>query len=263
MWSLHIWEKNMPRRKAATRSTDASTNGEGPILELADLRTGYGALPVLHGVSLEVHRGELAVMLGLNGAGKSTTMMAIAGLLKAWSGSIVFDGHQVSMIDTAKRVARGIVLVPEGRRVFPSLSVEVNLRLGAWTKRRDKKGMRERMDRVFEYFPHLTERRKQLAGTMSGGEQQMLAVGRGLMADPKLLLIDEGSLGLAPKTASELFQTVKQISRSGVTCVMVEQNAGALDVADRAFIMQKGTLIFSGAGEEELRATDLRAAYLG
>jgi branched-chain amino acid transport system ATP-binding protein len=254
----------MRLRKAETAgAAEPSSNGGGPILQIADLRAGYGALPVLHGISLEVHRGELAVMLGLNGAGKSTLMMSIAGLLKSWSGSIMFDGHQVSQFDTSKRVSRGIVLVPEGRRVFPTLSVEINLRLGAWTKRRDRQGMRDRMDQVFEYFPRLKERRKQLAGTMSGGEQQMLAVGRGLMADPKLLLIDEGSLGLAPKTASELFQTVKQISRSGVTCVMVEQNAGALDVADRAFIMQKGTLIFSGAGEEELRATDLRAAYLG
>jgi len=254
----------MRRPKAETAgAAQQSSNGGGPILQIADLRAGYGALPVLHGVSLEVHQGELAVMLGLNGAGKSTLMMSIAGLLKSWSGSIVFDGHQVSQFDTSKRVARGIVLVPEGRRVFPALSVEVNLRLGAWTKRRDRKGMRDRMEHVFEYFPRLAERRKQLAGTMSGGEQQMLAVGRGLMADPRLLLVDEGSLGLAPKTASELFQIIKQISRTGVTCVMVEQNAGALDVADRAFIMQKGTLIFSGAGEEELRATDLRAAYLG
>jgi branched-chain amino acid transport system ATP-binding protein len=234
-----------------------------PLLELADLRTGYGALPVLHGISLGVEQGELAVMLGLNGAGKSTTMMAIAGLLRTWSGTVTFDDQSVTRLDTSKRVQRGIVLVPEGRRVFPALSVTVNLRLGAWTKRRDRKGMKDRMEKVFEYFPRLAERRNQLAGTMSGGEQQMLAVGRGLMADPKLLLIDEASLGLAPKTAQELFQTVKQISKTGVTVIMVEQNAGALDVADRAFIMQKGTLIFSGAGEGELRATDLRAAYLG
>jgi branched-chain amino acid transport system ATP-binding protein len=254
----------MPLRRRAAASTAPAVEANGqPVLELRDLRTGYGALPVLHGISLEVHAGELAVMLGLNGAGKSTTMMAVAGLLRTWSGSILYNGHAVTRMDTSKRVAQGIVLVPEGRRVFPALSVEVNLRLGAWTKRRDRKAMRDRMQRVFEYFPRLGERRKQIAGTMSGGEQQMLAVARGLMADPKLLLIDEASLGLAPKTASELFQTVKQISRSGVTVVMVEQNAGALDVADRAFIMQKGTLIFSGAGEQELRATDLRAAYLG
>ncbi len=233
------------------------------LLELTDVRTGYGALPVLHGISLEVHEGELAVMLGLNGAGKSTTMMTIAGLLRTWSGSLVFDGTPVTRLDTATRVKRGIVLVPEGRRVFPALSVEVNLRLGAWVRRKDRKAMRRRMDRVFEYFPRLAERRQQTAGTMSGGEQQMLAVGRGLMSDPRVLLIDEASLGLAPKTAQELFRTVKEISRTGVTVLMVEQNAGALDVADRAFIMQKGTLIFSGAGEEELRATDLRAAYLG
>ncbi|MCA1834421.1 MAG: ABC transporter ATP-binding protein [Actinomycetota bacterium] len=234
-----------------------------PLLELTDVRTGYGSLPVLHGISFAVEQGELAVMLGLNGAGKSTTMMAIAGLLKTWSGSISFEDASVGRLDTAKRVQRGIVLVPEGRRVFPALSVTVNLRLGAWVRRRDRKALKERMEKVFEYFPRLAERRNQLAGTMSGGEQQMLAVGRGLMADPKLLLIDEASLGLAPKTAQELFQTVKQISKTGVTVIMVEQNAGALDVADRAFIMEKGTLIFQGAGDEELKATDLRAAYLG
>ncbi len=234
-----------------------------PLLEIDGLRTGYGALPVLHGISFGVEEGELAVMLGLNGAGKSTTMMAIAGLLRTWTGTVTVGGENVNKLDTAARVKRGVVLVPEGRRVFPALSVTVNLRLGAWSHRRDRRGMKERMDQVFDYFPRLAERRNQLAGTMSGGEQQMLAVGRGLMAKPRLLLIDEASLGLAPKTAQELFQTVKRIAQTGVTTIMVEQNAGALDVADRAFIMQKGTLIFSGAGDEELRATDLRAAYLG
>jgi branched-chain amino acid transport system ATP-binding protein len=234
-----------------------------PLLEIEDLRTGYGALPVLHGISIQVEAGETAVMLGLNGAGKSTTMMAICGLLKAWAGAIVFDGEPITRLDTTSRVKLGIVLVPEGRRVFPALTVAVNLRLGSWVGRRNKGKQKELVEKVYEYFPRLAERRNQLAGTLSGGEQQMLAVGRGLMADPRVLLIDEASLGLAPKTAQELFETARQISRTGVAVVMVEQNAGALRVADRAFIMQKGTILFQGVGDELRSGVDLRAAYLG
>lgn len=234
-----------------------------PILELEDLRTGYGALPVLHGISLGINSGETAVMLGLNGAGKSTTMMAIAGLLPIWSGALRFEGDGISRTDTGTRVRKGIVLVPEGRRVFPSLSVAVNLRLGNWSRRKDKRKQKELFERVYEMFPRLAERRDQMAGTMSGGEQQMLAVGRGLMADPKVLLIDEASLGLAPKTAQELFGAARDIARTGVAVILVEQNAGALKVADRAWIMQKGTLVFSGEGDELRTGVDLRAAYLG
>ena len=255
---------SLPEADESLELPEAAPVYGGPVLQLSDLRTGYGALPVLHGISLEVHQGELAVLLGLNGAGKSTTMMAIAGLLKTWSGSIEFEGQQITRLETAKRVARGVVLVPEGRRVFPALSVEVNLRLGAWVKRRDRRGLKERMDRVFEYFPRLAERRKQTAGTMSGGEQQMLAVGRGLMAEPKLLLIDEASLGLAPKTASELFHTVKQIARSGVTCIMVEQNASrALALANRGYVMESGEVTMSGPAQQLLDDPKVRAAYLG
>jgi branched-chain amino acid transport system ATP-binding protein len=234
-----------------------------PLLELDDLRTGYGALPVLHGISLGIDAGETAVMLGLNGAGKSTTMMAIAGLLPTWAGQIRLDGNSIGRMDTGTRVKHGIVLVPEGRRVFPALSVAVNLRLGAWVQRKNKKVQKELTERVYEMFPRLAERRNQMAGTMSGGEQQMLAVGRGLMANPKVLLIDEASLGLAPKTASELFEAAKQIASTGVAVILVEQNAGALRVADRAWIMQKGTLVYSGEGDELRSGVDLRAAYLG
>ncbi|GAC1426727.1 MAG: ABC transporter ATP-binding protein [Actinomycetota bacterium] len=234
-----------------------------PLLELDGLRTGYGSLPVLHGVSLGIEAGETAVMLGLNGAGKSTTMMAIAGLLPTWAGVINFEGQPISRIDTGARVRKGIVLVPEGRRVFPGLSVAVNLRLGNWTQRKDKRKRKELTERVYEMFPRLSERQHQIAGTMSGGEQQMLAVGRGLMADPKVLLIDEASLGLAPKTAQELFAAAKTIASTGVAVILVEQNAGALKVADRAWIMQKGTLVFSGVGDELRSGIDLRAAYLG
>jgi len=233
------------------------------LLELQDLRTGYGSLPVLHGISLEIDEGEFGVMLGLNGAGKSTTMMALTGLLRTWSGEIYFDGQPISRLDPSTRVSRGMALSPEGRRVFPALTVAVNLRLGAWVKRGDTKGYKRSLELVYELFPRLHERRNQLAGTMSGGEQQMLAVARAMMAQPRLLLIDEASLGLAPKFAQEMFASIKKISETGVTVIMVEQNASALKLADRAWIMQKGTLVFSGKGDEELRATDLRAAYLG
>ncbi|HVL33219.1 MAG TPA: ABC transporter ATP-binding protein [Actinomycetota bacterium] len=233
------------------------------LLEVQDLRTGYGALPVLHGISFSIEEGEFGVMLGLNGAGKTTTMMALTGMLKTWSGDIVFNGESIASLDPADRVVKGVALSPEGRRVFPQLSVEINLRLGAWVRRKDSAGYKRSLDLAFELFPRLHERRTQLAGTMSGGEQQMLAVARALMAQPKLLLIDEASLGLAPKTAQEMFGAIQQISKTGITVIMVEHNAGALKLADRAWIMQKGTLVFSGAGDEELRATDLRAAYLG
>lgn len=233
------------------------------LLEVVDLRSGYGALPVLHGISFSIEEGEFGVMLGLNGAGKTTTMMTLTGMLRTWSGEIYFNGEPISTLDTATRVDKGIALSPEGRRVFPQLSVEVNLRLGAWVRRKDNAGYKRSLDLAFELFPRLRERRSQLAGTMSGGEQQMLAVARALMAQPKLLMIDEASLGLAPKTAQEMFAAIQNISKTGITVIMVEQNAGALKLADRAWIMQKGTLVFSGAGDEELRGTDLRAAYLG
>lgn len=233
------------------------------LLEVRDLRTGYGALPVLHGINFEIEEGEFGVMLGLNGAGKSTTMMALTGLLKVWSGDIVFEGESVARLEPAARVEKGIALSPEGRRVFPALSVLVNLRLGAWVRRKNATTYQESLDLAFELFPRLFERKDQLAGTMSGGEQQMLAVARALMARPKLLLVDEASLGLAPKTAQEMFAAIRRISETGTTIIMVEQNAGALKLADRAWIMQKGTLVFSGQGNEELRGTDLRAAYLG
>lgn len=233
------------------------------LLEVVDLRTGYGALPVLHGISFEINEGEFGVMLGLNGAGKSTTMMSLTGLLRTWSGEIYFDGKPISTLDPASRVAAGIALSPEGRRVFPALTVAVNLRLGAWAIRKNDAAYKQQLELAYELFPRLFERKDQAAGTMSGGEQQMLAVARALMAKPRLLLIDEASLGLAPKTAQDMFAAISKISETGVTVIMVEQNAGALKLADRAWIMQKGTLVFSGQGDAELRGTDLRAAYLG
>ena len=232
------------------------------LLEVEGLKGGYGRLPVLQGVSFGIEEGETAVLLGLNGAGKTTTVLTLAGLLKPWGGSIKFDGQEIAGKKPKDLVAQGIVLSPEGRRVFPQLTVAQNLRLGAWPYKRDRKGTREVIERAVEYFPRLAERWTQMAGTLSGGEQQMLAIARGLMARPKLMLIDESSLGLSPKLTKTVFEVVKQINADGTTVFMVEQNAGVLDIADRVFVMEKGTLIYSGAGGE-MDHTEIRNAYMG
>ena len=222
-----------------------------PLLEVRGLRTGYGHQPVLHGVDLTVHERETAVILGLNGAGKTTTLNTVAGLHRRWGGTMTYDGAPVQPSDdTTTLVAKG-------------LSVANNLRLGAWPKRKDQAEVKKNTERAFEIFPRLAERREQLAGTLSGGEQQMLAVARGLMASPRLLLIDEASLGLSPKLAHEVFDTIAKINSEGVTVLLVEQNAGVLRIATRAFIMQKGQIIFEGAGADVLRQDELRTAYLG
>ena len=233
------------------------------LLEVRDLKAGYGSLPVLQGVSFDVEEGETAVLLGLNGAGKTTTVLALAGLLKPWSGTISFDGKDITGVDPRKLVAEGVVLVPEGRRVFPQLYVAQNLRLGAWPYKKQRKETREIVERAVEYFPRLRERWTQLAGTLSGGEQQMLAIARGLMARPKLLLIDESSLGLSPKLTQTVFEVVKRINEDGTTVFMVEQNAGVLKIVDRAFVMEKGTLIYKGSADEGLDYAKIQEAYLG
>lgn len=249
------------------------TNGEhadGELLRLDQVRSGYGKLPVLHGVDLRVRRGETAVLLGLNGAGKTTTALNVCGALSTWAGRITFDGQDATGWTTRQAVDQGIVLVPEGRRVFPDLSVERNLQVGAWSQRaRRGRGRRSagdggdghgsedgdwyahQRDRVFDYFPRLRERREQLAGTLSGGEQQMLAVGRGLMANPRLLVIDEASMGLAPVIVADVFEIVSHINDDGVTVLMIEQNVGALGVADVALVMEQGRIV------RELRGDDL------
>jgi branched-chain amino acid transport system ATP-binding protein len=235
-----------------------------PLLEIDDLRTGYGAVPVLHGVNLTVDEGETAVMLGLNGAGKTTTMISIAGLLRPWAGRITFDGKAIHGKDAKDLVEIGVVLSPEGRRVFPGLSVVNNLKLGAWPKRKDARIIKENMDLVFEIFPRLHERKDQLAGTLSGGEQQMLAIGRGMMPSPRLLLVDEASLGLSPVLAQEVFQAMARINRErGTTVIIVEQNAGVLKIAQRAFIMLKGEIVYEGSGDDLKKGGELRKAYLG
>lgn len=233
------------------------------LLEVTDLVGGYGHLPVLHGISLSIEEGETAVILGLNGAGKTTTLLNVAGLMDSWGGTVTFAEEDVTGWDSSELVEVGIVLVPEGRHVFPALSVVKNLRMGAWTRRHDAAYVRDQMEKVFEYFPRLEERAHQLGGTLSGGEQQMLAIGRGLMADPKLLLIDEASLGLSPLLAQTVFEIVSQINRDGVTVLMVEQNTGVLTIASRTYILEKGSVIYSGSGEQILEQEELRKAYLG
>ncbi len=234
------------------------------LLEVDGLRTGYGVLPVLQGISFSVEEGETAVLFGLNGAGKTTTVNAIAGLLPAWEGQIRLDGKVVSGLEAPKVVAAGIGLSPEGRRVFPALSVLTNLKLGAWTRKGDgKKAADETIEQVFSYFPRLEERKDQLAGTMSGGEQQMLAIGRAVMSKPRVLLIDEASLGLSPKLAQTVFQVVSKINDDGTTVLIVEQNVGVLPYADQALIMEKGTITYDGRGAELEKSGDLRKTYLG
>jgi branched-chain amino acid transport system ATP-binding protein len=213
-------------------------------------------------VGFEVEEGETAVLFGLNGAGKTTTVQTIAGLLRPDSGSIRLAGADIAGRPPSRLVPMGVALVPEGRRVFPALSVANNLRLGAWCRRANASEVDERRDLVFEYFPRLSERVEQAAGTLSGGEQQMLAIGRALMSKPRLLLIDEASLGLSPALAKTVFQVVKRINEDGVTVVIVEQNVGVLPYADRVLIMEKGTLIFSGVGDE-IQDANLRETYLG
>ena len=231
------------------------------LLEVEELRVGYG-FPVLMGISFVVEEGETAVLFGLNGAGKTTTVATIAGLLKPDSGSIRFQGEEIGGHAPAELVTTGIALSPEGRHVFPGLSVANNLRLGAWARRRDAKQVESNRERVFDYFPRLAERADQMAGLLSGGEQQMLAIGRALMSSPKLLLIDEASLGLSPAIAKVVFQVVSRINDEGVTVIIVEQNVGVLPYADRALIMEKGTLVYQGVGEE-IRSANLRETYLG
>jgi len=232
------------------------------LLEVEDLVAGYGSYPVLHGISFEIEAGETCVLFGLNGAGKTTTVSTLAGLLRPTGGRVRFDGDLITGRSPAALVARGIALCPEGRRVFPRLSVDQNLRLGGWVRRGDSAVLRAQRDLVLEYFPRLAERSGQLAGTLSGGEQQMLAIGRALMSRPRLLLVDEASLGLSPTIAKVVFEVMARINDDGTTVLIVEQNAGVLPYADRALIMEKGTIVYAGVGDE-IRDADLRATYLG
>ncbi|MGH2806083.1 MAG: ABC transporter ATP-binding protein [Actinomycetota bacterium] len=218
------------------------------LLELDGVSAGFGANTVLHGCSYHVMSGEIAAVLGLNGAGKSVSLKVVAGLLPAWSGRVVFLGEDVTKQSVEDRVARGMGHVPQGRQVFPEFTVEENLRVGAYPlRRRDKGRYKAVLDGIFDRFPVLAERRDQLAGTMSGGQQAMLAVGRGLMSQPKLLVIDEPSAGLSPVAVQELFETLRVVHGSGVTILLVEQNVKfSLKLADRVHIMQRGQIVYDG-----------------
>jgi branched-chain amino acid transport system ATP-binding protein len=237
-----------------------------PLLEVDGLWVTYGAhgkgVPVLRDLSFDVLDEERLVLLGLNGAGKTTTVATLAGLLRPTSGSIIFDGEDITGLSAAQRVERGITLVPEGRQVFPSLTVDQNLRLGAWTHRAEERHVAKRKERVMRIFPQLADRGSQLAGTLSGGEQQMLAIGRALMARPRLLLVDEASLGLSPAITQTVFSVIDRINEEGVTVVLVEQSMAALDHADRAMILERGQLVFQGASADTDHA-GLRERYLG
>ncbi len=231
------------------------------LFEIKDLEVSYGSIAAIKGISLEVHKGEIVTILGANGAGKTTTMRTISQLLKAKSGSIKFKGHELTQMPAHKIVKLGISQSPEGRRVFGILTVEENLMLGAFVKSRVNK---ETLEWVYHLFPRLQERRKQLAGTLSGGEQQMLAIGRSLMCDPEMLLLDEPSLGLAPILVKAIFEQIKIIANKGLTVLLVEQNAkAALKLADRGYVLDVGKIALSGTSAELLASEKIQEAYLG
>ncbi|MDR2301642.1 MAG: ABC transporter ATP-binding protein [Deltaproteobacteria bacterium] len=231
------------------------------MLRLIDLKVSYGGVEALHGLSLSVKPGELVTILGANGAGKSTTLMAISGLVRPKSGSILFKNERLDTLRSHEVVQRGVTQAPEGRRVFGPMSVEENLRLGAFTR---VKGIEASLEKVFGLFPRLDERRNQMAGTLSGGEQQMLAIGRALMAEPTLLLLDEPSLGLAPLLVKTIFQAIRDINKSGVTVVLVEQNArAALKLAHRGYVLDVGNLVLEDSAENLLNNPLVIDAYLG
>ncbi|WP_127782584.1 ABC transporter ATP-binding protein [Rhodococcus sp. X156] len=236
-----------------------------PLLEISDMTVSYGRIEALHGISLSVEEGELVTLLGANGAGKSTTMRAISGLLPLTRGTVVFDGQDITRVKAHERVLRGIVQAPEGRGVFPGMTVQENLDMGCYARKfATKAEYNQRLDWVFELFPRLLERRTQVGGTMSGGEQQMVAIGRALMARPRVLLLDEPSMGLAPMIIQQIFRIISEINSQGTTVLLVEQNAQqALTRSDRAYILETGEVTRTGPGRELLADDSVKAAYLG
>jgi branched-chain amino acid transport system ATP-binding protein len=232
------------------------------VLEVRDLHVSYGEIRALKGVSFQVREGEVVALLGNNGAGKTTTLRAISGLLAPREGDVVFEGGSLVGVASHSIVRRGVTHVPEGRRIFNRLSVLENLEMGAFT--RSDAGVREDIDRVFSIFARLQERRTQVAGTLSGGEQQMLAIGRALMAKPRLLLLDEPSMGLAPVLVEQIFETVQTINRQGVTILLVEQNAAmALSIAGRGYVLETGGIVLEGSARDLADNPEVRRAYLG
>jgi len=233
------------------------------MLEIKNLNVHYGVIHALKNVSLTVNSGEIVTLIGANGAGKTTTLRTISGLIKATSGEILLEGKTITALPAPQRVELGISQVPEGRRIFPEMSVLENLELGAFL-RKDKAGIKADMDMVFGKFPILGDRRKQTAGTLSGGEQQMLAMGRALMSRPRILLMDEPSMGLAPLLVREIFEIIKDINQAGTTILLVEQNASmALSIAHRAYVIETGSIVLTGTGEELAKSSEIQKAYLG
>jgi branched-chain amino acid transport system ATP-binding protein len=236
---------------------------ERAFLEVNDIQVSYGAIQALRGISLKVEEGEIVTLIGANGAGKSTTVRTIAGLLKPTAGAITFDGRDLAKLSPEQIVRGGIALSPEGRLVFSRMSVHENLLMGAYV-RKDRDGIRQDMERVFQLFPRLAERRTQTGGTLSGGEQQMLAIGRALMAQPRLLLLDEPSLGLAPVLTDRIFEVLEEINQQGTTILLIEQNAlRALKLANRGYVMETGNIVHQGSAKELLDSSEVQKAYLG
>jgi len=232
------------------------------LLDIRGLRGGYGRVEVLRGVDLHVNAGEMVALLGSNGAGKSTLNKMVCGLCPAWSGTVRFDGKDLSGAHYRDVVKAGLIQVPEGRKVFPNLSVRENLELGSFTRARERRATN--LEKSFHIFPRLRERMDQHAGTMSGGEQQMLAIARGLMAEPVLLILDEPSLGLSPLLVEEMFSLIRELRDGGLAVMLVEQNVGqSLEIADRAYVLENGSVRFSGLPGELLGSDELRRAYLG
>ena len=250
-------------RKSSAPIWEGSNKMAEPMLKIDDINVYYGAIHAIKGISLTVNQGEIVTLIGANGAGKSTTLRTISGLLKPKTGSITFQGQDIAGTPAHKIVGLGISQVPEGRRIFTEMTVMENLDLGAFI-RKDKDGIAADKKRVFELFPRLEERQDQIAGTLSGGEQQMLAMGRALMSRPKLLLLDEPSMGLAPLLIKEIFSIIEDINKSGTTVLLVEQNANmALSIANRAYVLETGRITLSGDAKKLAASEDVRKAYLG
>ena len=234
----------------------------GTILKVEDINVYYGSIHAIKGISFEVQEGEVVTLIGANGAGKSTTLNAVSGLLRSKTGSIAFLGESLAKVPSHKVVAKGLALVPEGRRIFLQMTVQENLEMGAFTQKGS--GIQQDLEMVYELFPRLKERYKQMAGTLSGGEQQMLAMGRALMSHPKLLMLDEPSMGLAPILVEQIFEIIQNLHKAGTTILLVEQNAqAALSVADRGYVLETGKIVTTGTGAELLSSPAIKKAYLG
>lgn len=234
----------------------------GTVLTVRDINVYYGAIHAIKGISFDVNRGEIVTLIGANGAGKSTTLHTISGLLRSKTGDIEFLESSIAKTPAHKIVSKGISHVPEGRRIFQGMTVEENLQMGAFVTKPDR--IAHNLEYVYEQFPRLKERTKQIAGTLSGGEQQMLAMGRALMSDPELLMLDEPSMGLAPILVDQIFEIIQNLNKAGTTILLVEQNAQmALSVADRAYVIETGKIALSGTGEELAKSDEVRKAYLG